>query len=150
MRRAPFTSQREGRAQQVGTQPRRAAGKRHDEVRQPFGEDPPPTPADAAAEAADVQMEDNPVSRAREVGECARVVRMLVPGAALTERTARPTPCRGNAQMQGGPLTPEALEPHSGAMRKEQVGEHRGSCLSPGIISPGASAYRALHVIEPA
>jgi hypothetical protein len=74
MRRAAFTSQREGRAQQVGAQPRRPAGKRHDEVRQPFSEDPPPTPADAAAEPADVQMEDNPVAHAREVSECPRVV----------------------------------------------------------------------------
>jgi hypothetical protein len=102
----------------------RAPGGRHDQAREALGEDPAATAAHLTHKAADLQVDDHPITSEREISEQPRVPRMDARGAVSAQRTPRYVAGSGDGKVERRPLAPDAVDPHTGKVMKDELGEH--------------------------
>src|SRR5207244_3192611 len=124
----------EALAQQMLSQARGPPSGGAHQRRDAFGEDAPSTPADAADEAPCVQMKDDPVATAGQVGNRPVVPAMDAFGAPLAERALRCPPRGRGRHMNRRSLPPHAVNTHSRHLRKEEFGQHGYTGLSPEMM----------------
>jgi len=125
-----------GGAQARGRQARRPPRTRCGQLGRTCREHRAATPAHLAAKTADPLVQADPLTATRQIGQRPLILRVAASGSPLTQQVPRSVPQQADLYVQRGPVAPDAVNPHSGALRKEQRGEGHGGTPSLRVIGP--------------